>query len=91
MIVNLVLFSGIYYMKVKNPENDFLALKLDESLMDEEEDLMENGDKYDCDNTGGRNNSSTNYQTTTAFDRTTSFCSDNHMENIEKVRSLSFV
>lgn len=94
MILNLVLFSGIYYMKVKNPDHDFLALKLNHSLLadEDDDDEVERGegrDNYNYEPHG--RNSGTNQQVSTAFDRTTSFCSDSHMENMEKVRSLSFV
>jgi hypothetical protein len=72
-------------MKMKHPENDYLSLKLEEALIDDhdEADLLENTDNYDVDARSG-----TQY---TTGGRTYSICSDNHMENIEKVRSLSFV
>lgn len=89
MLVNLVLFSGIYYMKVKHPDNDFLSLKLNEQLIDEDDEtaLLENTDKYEVDER--RSDVSANQYP--ANRRVNSMCSDNHMENMEKVRSLSFV
>jgi hypothetical protein len=95
MIVNLVLFSGIYYMKVNDPENDFLALKEPEHMLldgleEEEEGVNENRDNYDVDPRWS-NASGANQNVTTAFDRSTSICSDAHLENLEKVRTLSFV
>jgi len=89
MLVNLVLFSGIYYMKVKHPDNDFLSLKLNEQLIDDEDvtALLESSDKYDIDQR--RSDVSSNQYPNTH--RVNSMCSDNHLENMEKVRSLSFV
>lgn len=92
MIVNLVLFSGIYYMKVKHPDNDFMALKLRESFLavddddcddDVEVDLAENRDAYDPD---PRSSLVSNNR-----HRANSISSETHMESMEKVRSLSFV
>jgi hypothetical protein len=94
MLVNLMLFSGIYYMKQKDPDNNFLSLKLNAELLAEEEeddDFIENRDNYDHGGDPRSSSVSAHYQVTTAYDRSTSVCSDTHMESIEKVRSLSFV
>lgn len=91
MIVNLVLFSGIYYMKVKHPDDDFLSLKLDQRLLEEEQDLMEHTDTYDDDHVAARGSLTSHQAAGNAYDRTPSVASESHMESMEKVRSLSFV
>ena len=76
MIINLLIFSGVYVVKMNNPNSNFLDIQDEERLLE---------DKTDEDGSHRKRNVSFSY------DMRESYCSEAHAENIEQVRSLSFV
>ena len=89
MIVNLVLFSGIYYVKMAHPDSDFLKLN---PYNDSTKHALLDNDDYDVDGDRFDEPMSDNAtQSVPTFDRKSSIASESHVENIEKVRTLSFV